>query len=356
MDKIINFLLYGGFTKQEFISVEDDMYKSNKMSLLNFSFLGIVITGLLALASFFWNSITENRFVYVYAFISFLAILFLSIRKTRSGKSITALIYAFTFVTYLIGILLGTLLDSRNLGAIFITMLLVVPILFVDSPLRPISVEVMSAVIFAVMSMHYKDIEVYRGDLVNVLTCMVLSIFVSSYMNRVKIERFLAIQRAEMLSQTDILTGLKNRNHFEQMTERYYDLCSESLSVLYLDINGLHEMNNNHGHEAGDTMLKTIAAELQKAYGFKDCYRIGGDEYVAFGVDDTEDAIRNKAENLNKVIREKGYYVSIGYAFSKKSDLDIADLTKKAETMMYIVKEKFYAEGGNELVGRKSLR
>ena len=64
--------------------------------------------------------------------------------------------------------------------------------------------------------------------------------------------------RQEALS--DALTNLGNRNRFEKTIQAFeFDKhgCG-TLGCIYIDVNGLHEINNHLGHQAGDRMLKTI--------------------------------------------------------------------------------------------------
>lgn len=71
-----------------------------------------------------------------------------------------------------------------------------------------------------------------------------------------------------------------------------------SLSCVYVDVNGLHELNNASGHEKGDQMLQTVALELQGRFGRDNCYRTGGDEFVAFVQDEPETAVRAATDEL----------------------------------------------------------
>ena len=75
------------------------------------------------------------------------------------------------------------------------------------------------------------------------------------------------------------LTGLNNRNCYEWMIQTYPNMCKSSLSCIYIDVNGLHELNNTQGHKAGDDMLSYIAQVTQKYFGMQNAYRIGGDEF-----------------------------------------------------------------------------
>ncbi len=54
----------------------------------------------------------------------------------------------------------------------------------------------------------------------------------------------------------------------------------DSLAVIYMDLNGLKEVNDTKGHAQEDLLIQTAAKNIQLALG-RDTYRIGGDEFVA---------------------------------------------------------------------------
>ena len=58
------------------------------------------------------------------------------------------------------------------------------------------------------------------------------------------------------------------------------DIC-----CIYVDVNGLHELNNTQGHAAGDKMLQTVASLMRTQFGDRHVYRIGGDEFVVLAQD-----------------------------------------------------------------------
>lgn len=110
----------------------------------------------------------------------------------------------------------------------------------------------------------------------------------------------------------DNLTGLLNRNSYEANLSAYIDSCNEMIACIYIDANGLHELNNFYGHAAGDKMLQSVADLLKEMFGPEDSFRIGGDEFVAFA-----------------------------NAFD-----DIDRLVSTAEKRMYEEKVRFYSEEG----------
>jgi len=88
----------------------------------------------------------------------------------------------------------------------------------------------------------------------------------------------------ELLATTDELTGLANRRRFHQELERELAAARRyrtPLSLLLLDLDGFKEINDTHGHQAGDQALHAIAQALQAEVRAPDlAARIGGDEFA----------------------------------------------------------------------------
>ena len=83
-----------------------------------------------------------------------------------------------------------------------------------------------------------------------------------------------------LLAYTDIMTGTKNRNAYEEaLVKLRKDTARlDNIMVVVIDINNLTVINNTHGHHLGDDVIKTVASCLLKTIGTKaDVYRIGGD-------------------------------------------------------------------------------
>ncbi|UKK84272.1 GGDEF domain-containing protein [Sphingopyxis sp. BSN-002] len=93
-----------------------------------------------------------------------------------------------------------------------------------------------------------------------------------------------SLARAKRDAEIDYLTGLPNRRAFEVLLERHYEearAACEPLSVAFCDIDKFKEVNDTHGHEAGDRVIKLIADTL--AHISNDhCHvaRHGGEEFV----------------------------------------------------------------------------
>ena len=70
-----------------------------------------------------------------------------------------------------------------------------------------------------------------------------------------KVPEIFYARKVSILSETDLLTGLFNRNSYEQKLKTYSSMCNQVLPCVYVDVNGLHELNNTRGHAAEDKML-----------------------------------------------------------------------------------------------------
>ncbi|MBQ0043338.1 MAG: diguanylate cyclase [Lachnospiraceae bacterium] len=149
------------------------------------------------------------------------------------------------------------------------------------------------------------------------------------------------------MGEVDALTGVMNRNCFESRQNSYAKNCRESVCVVYVDVNGLHELNNTQGHEAGDTMLRYVANAISNEFGRTDTFRMGGDEFVAVASDVFEGEIKDRLARIDEAMDQKGYHVAVGTS-SMNMPVDMAFLTKRAETIMFDNKSRYYLELGND--------
>lgn len=83
---------------------------------------------------------------------------------------------------------------------------------------------------------------------------------------------------------TDALTGLPNREYMEEHLSSAICVArteSQELTVLFIDLDGFKAVNDRHGHLAGDSLLKQVAARLTQAAGLgARVFRVSGDEFV----------------------------------------------------------------------------
>ncbi|MGB9804069.1 MAG: HD domain-containing phosphohydrolase [Desulfofundulus sp.] len=82
------------------------------------------------------------------------------------------------------------------------------------------------------------------------------------------------------LSIFDSLTGLYNRNHFEQRIRQLDEEGVRPVSVIVCDVDGLKPVNDCLGHKHGDELLQKVAALIREVFPGEEAFRVGGDEFV----------------------------------------------------------------------------
>ena len=142
------------------------------------------------------------------------------------------------------------------------------------------------------------------------------------------------------LSQIDKLTSFYNRNRFIQDVSEF-KTCKESVGVVYLDINGLKEINDSFGHDAGDDLIKECAGIMKRSASSNHLYRIGGDEFVILYLDMTEECFYDSVQLLKDEFGNSKYQIAIGCKWNEACS-HIQDIIKEADELMYADKKRFY--------------
>lgn len=164
-----------------------------------------------------------------------------------------------------------------------------------------------------------------------------------------------AFQNVKEMGEMDLLTGLLNRNSFQQAKKSYGNGSYKNLACVFVDADGLHDVNNHLGHEAGDAMLSWIANCLKHQFQGQDIYRIGGDEFLAVCRDMAEKDVLCRLEAAQKEIGSGGYHVSTGMEWREDS-FAIDEMTGEAERKMYEEKHRYYEKKGDVKQAREMNR
>ena len=161
-----------------------------------------------------------------------------------------------------------------------------------------------------------------------------------------EIGNHLLLERLQILSSKDMLTGVNNRNEMNNLVDKMSHGQNEKkgVGVIFADLNGLKTVNDEMGHSAGDRLLKDAAKALNDVFD-QDCiYRAGGDEFTVIlrGV---------SAEELDaKVAKLRAYsskYPNLSFAIGRhmeEDEKDIRTALRLADQNMYADKRKFYEE------------
>ncbi|MFZ1813937.1 MAG: GGDEF domain-containing protein [Rhizobiaceae bacterium] len=158
-------------------------------------------------------------------------------------------------------------------------------------------------------------------------------------------------QSLERQATTDPLTGLHNRRFFESALQELLDEFSASgasLGLLVFDLDHFKQVNDNHGHDAGDLVLKEVALRLKQITRESDIVaRIGGEEFAVITPYATFEQLLAVAERYRELIGalkvDVGKVVirptiSIGVASNTNGEKIAADVFKAADRKLYEAK------------------
>ena len=350
LDKLNKLFFYAGLGKEDYETLTPRIHQENKVLLNVFSQIAAWMLFLLFFVSVFSNGFaTINSSTYLISgIVMVLIMVWVRLVLPKHPEFVMVLVYLFEIVLYVFAIRISMLhADKPAVSAV--AFLLVTPLLFYDRPSRLSALIAAVVAAFCAIVIRYKDPLIAETDVWNMITFGIVAIAATMFIMNVKIRALSQSREIETLSRTDLLTGLKNRNHYENQLEVYPKACTRNVICVYADVNGLHEMNNREGHAAGDRMLKETAALLQKTFTPEHAYRIGGDEFVAFKPDGDLEKVREDVERIRSELSRKGYHVSFGIAVWDKAEgnANMRETVKEAENNMFIAKRKFYSQPEN---------
>lgn len=146
----------------------------------------------------------------------------------------------------------------------------------------------------------------------------------------------------EWASFYDTLTGIYNRNKFNQVIEDYGKKEVKNIGVVYFDINGLKPVNDKIGHEAGDNLIKETAAAINQVFQ-KYAYRIGGDEFIVIMDNIGEKEFDEKVKEVCQLMKHRKISVSSGLSW-RENNHNLEEQVKEADERMYADKKRHYAQ------------
>lgn len=174
----------------------------------------------------------------------------------------------------------------------------------------------------------------YASDMLQIMAHFIIS----------SLKRRNLLRQLKELSYCDQLTQIGNRH---AMSKYINNLQNErSLGIVYCDVTGLKQTNDQKGHDAGDKLLTDACECLKKNFGEYGLFRIGGDELLTICAGIGETALWQGVEQLKKDLQDKSVHMAVGGIWEKDNCSNIKGLIAEAEKRMYIDKAAYYKKYG----------
>ncbi len=347
--KLKNILYYGGldkatYDKYETFILQEDM--KNLRIYLEVTGLGFFVLGIVNI--FVEKMAALNTRYYLMTAVAMLVLLAVKQFVERQHRDVSHFQQAFAYIyislIYTEAIAL-TIQHPNSLAVTYLGALLMMPLLFSRRPCGLLIVQFAFTIIFCFYAKIYKSPEVAFNDIWNGISFLFVSIAAIVIVVPMRIKNLAQSRIIKELSEYDWLTGLKNRSAYE---EACIELSKQDMlvAVVYADANGLHELNNSKGHDAGDVLLRAVSEVLKNAFGTEHAYRVGGDEFIVLCPDAQLSNVKNGIEMAKREIKIRGFSISFGFSISRKQREPLDAVCRRAEAEMYHAKAEYYHTSG----------
>ena len=117
-----------------------------------------------------------------------------------------------------------------------------------------------------------------------------------------------------------------------------------NFAIIICDLNGLKQVNDNLGHQAGDDYIREGCMVLCDAFSRSPVYRVGGDEFVAIAQGKDYEMLENRLSKIDRSNKRNdknnGVTMAVGWAKFGPEDRFVSDVFDRADSAMYENKKK----------------
>jgi len=180
-----------------------------------------------------------------------------------------------------------------------------------------------------------------------------LKLFLRSIANQIAIaiENSLLYKELEQINQRDALLGIYNRKYFfEYLEKNKSKKMNDKFAIVMIDIDDFKNINDTYGHQFGDKILINTAKIISNGIDEDDILaRYGGEEFILYISNFiNENSVYNKIEMIRDAIEGskvsfndeyKSVTASFGISFSTLNDIEINELIKNADDLLYKAKK-----------------
>ncbi|HVM31231.1 MAG TPA: sensor domain-containing diguanylate cyclase [Candidatus Limnocylindrales bacterium] len=166
------------------------------------------------------------------------------------------------------------------------------------------------------------------------------------------LQRAYAFEAAETQAKLDPLTGLPNRRYLDELLSSVAPgrRASDHTGALMIDIDHFKRLNDRHGHQVGDNVLRAVAEQIALAVRSSDTpARYGGEEFAVVLRQATPDQAADVAERIRRAVSAmepaalgvgEPVTVSVGVAVASGPGMDVRTLIERADRALYRAKSQ----------------
>lgn len=343
--KLRNYFFYCGIDREEYQAIKKNAYISNFVIWRSLHFLIAATMVFLFITSILTDFIRQNAIIYIFGFCYsvIVIILFFILRK----DSLIAQFFIYLSISLLFLFAAFISYNKPDVPATtFIVFLLITPMFMIDKPFFMTFELSGVAAIFLIFMHGIKPLDIWKIDLLNVVTFTVVGIFLNVIANAIRIKEFVLTRAIKIQKDTDELTGLKNKGALTREINKFLKDETTSKGLMFmLDIDRFKMINDTYGHDIGDEVIREIRAFLGNTFINNEIVgRFGGDEFIIFikNSDNIAEAekiakqiVTGTSENVLLPDRNEKISVSIGIAIYQGIESNYSELFKKADIAMY---------------------
>lgn len=333
----------------------EKMIKGNKKEIAKYNadqlpktlIIAIIINLIPTIISLFRANMRAAFPGYLISFIVSILLFLLFVQKEMRKYALLGF-YTLSFLLYLLVIYLGILQYQNQPAGTALTYFAIIPLLFLDRPVRSNLILMAFYAIFVVLSFQYKGSYIGSVDLLNAFISMALGLLFGRVFLVSRLQNFEKDRQLIRDKETDILTGLPNRRKlFETLMEIEKHENTPS-GLLLIDVDNFKSYNDRHGHNVGDQCLKAFGEFLlafETRYDLK-FYRYGGEEFIAIVGDECKANLKEiadliRTDTMKMKMDIEAITISIGVVSCSRECLkDYEQLIYKADKALYVAKSR----------------
>ena len=355
---ILNFLLSGNVSDEDYAVAKEDMYRNNVMMLRVLSAIATTIFIVCAILGVTVPNMNSKMSTYLVGMAFSIAIL-LSAFYSKNAKLHTICMCFLDVMLLSVGLLITLVSAPQQLTVTLIPVALLVPLFFDVKPCVFLTVVGLSDLIYLIFAPIVKPGDILALDMVDVLAFSIAGIVIGTIITKVKVERYVYANRIRRIALQDGLTECFNRKAYVDDTSNLSSEYPNDFVYISMDVNGLKVVNDSLGHEAGDEIIIGASQCMLKSFNkYGKVYRTGGDEFTIIMYIDNEklesilDDFNSEVSNWHGKMVEN---ISVSYGYTKAVEsrgLPIYEVASIADKRMYENKTAYYKKKGVDRRGQ----